>query len=99
MRIVVGEVEGEQQDLRDEEERRGLDQDLQDGQQSRGSCPVVGRAAIGCPDTPSHETGGQTRLDDGNRVESLDPLREDRVEDGGSGVNSVVETAHSVARD
>ena len=84
LRVVVGRVQREQDDLGDELNRRGLDEDAEDGHQvALPVGAVAGGALVRLPDPECHQSGGQTGLDDRDSVECGNPVEEPRVEDTG----------------
>lgn len=73
--VVVGAVQGKKDDLGDELDRRRLDENTENGHEV---ALVVGAVSLGTlvrlPDAIRHETGRQSRLNDGDGIKCSDPL-------------------------
>jgi len=80
--VVVSGVQSQQDGFDDEKERRGFNENPEDGTEGTATSTIGSSALLSLPDAPRHETGGDAGLDDGHGIERQDPVREAVVKHG-----------------
>ena len=95
--VVIGAVEGEEDDFGDELDGSGLNQDAQNRHEITLTISAIARGTlISLPDAERHKASRETRLNDGDGVERCDPMKKTRIEDSGIRILRWIQTADRI---